>query len=379
MNRTIPLDFSYLKRRIQASKRSYKQLSKEEKAKYKEESAILLAQVKEEKQKYVEDLKTGVGTSYYLLKLRSNDEQPLKFNFDFTESQIEMAKKCINNYWEFPPPDFFDKFIESKVPLSKQLHLELPKKEDVDKTQTTLISNKENKEKNQKLWEKEILMELINNNLSQYEKFEQQLERLKGTWVELNEFAQNFRNFIILHNTKLYNYTFNCDNNWYNSFSDIFEPNPEYRVFYLKPPSEDKQTLNNKIVKDQSCVLLLFEPFNTRSAKLNGIAFYITFDIIDKNNNIVLDNYCLNNFFTSYQYDLMLPNEEYYIVFKNGIAPAGYNLQLFSDHQIENMSYNNYLVKFNGYESKSFKSEHPRINKLNFCLLMKLMIIVSYI
>ena len=118
-------------------------------------------------------------------------------------------------------------------------------------------------------------------------------------------------------------------------------------------------------------MLIVFEPNIDKILHLNDINFYIIIDIKDFNGNIIMENLTLTSFFSSFQIDCLNPIKEYFIIIKSSLCPFGYHLSLYSDHSIENYSYNNYMKKFKNYTSYPLKIEHNSMEKNKYLVLMR--------
>ena len=354
------LDFSDLKMKIQQAKVNYKELTREEKKNYIHGIMELKAKQKEEKNRRIEELKLP-GKSIHLIKVKNDSYKAPELNFivEYENEQIEMAKKCILSKWEFPPSNFFDLHFErkhSKFPDLYDEFLKLP-----NKPQSSNHS-----------WNKETYMQLISNE--QFLNDQNPLKKFDGAWLEYQEFLTLFNKFIILHNPKLYKTQLKLDNNWYNFNTDVYEPNLDYQVIYLLPISNissDYINYNNKINKQNSSLLILFEPNVDKLLRLNDNNLYLIFDLIDGQGNIIIQDYILTSFYFSTQIDVLSPAKEYFIIFKSIICPFGYHLSLYSDHGIETLSNNQYLKKFRNYYSYPLKIDHTPMEKNKYFLLMR--------
>jgi hypothetical protein len=366
MIRTKLLDFSDLKMKIQQAKVNYKELSREEKKNYIQGIMELKAKQKEEKLKRIEDLKLkGKKITFVKIKNESSNSQSLTFILEYSNEEIEMAKKCLLNKWEFPPPSFFEHYFQQKHTNFPDLYddyLKSPKKS------TTINSG----------WNKETYLQLIGNE--QFSNEQEPLQKFAGAWVDYEEFKSLFKKFIVLHNPKFYRTQIKLDDNWYNYVNDVYEPNPDFQVFNILPitnTSTDYLSNNNKLNKLNSCLLILFEPNIDKNLQLIDIPFYIIMDLLDNQGNSIIENINLTSFYHAYQIDTLSPTKEYFLVIKSLISPFGYHLSLFSDHGIETLSYNNYLKRIRNYYSYSLRIEHSSIEKNKYFLLMRAVFKVS--
>ena len=370
MKRTKPLDFSDLKMKVQQAKVSYKQLTKEEKKLYIQNLMELKSKQKEEKNKRIEELKMP-GDKIFLLKIKNDSLNSPKINFSlpYSYDEIEMAKKCLFYKWDFPPVNFFE---QNNNRLSKSQFPQLY--EDFILSAPTKANNS--------FWNKELYLQITASIDYTNHHETNPLQRGSGEWINLEDFKSLFKEFIVLHNPKFYRSNLKLDNNWYNYNADSFEINPEYQVFHLNVPSHNDNQLkyhNNKITKEYSCFLMLFEPNIDKNLLLNDINLYIIFDLIEYNGEVIYENLHLTSFHSTIQIDTLDPNKEYFILIKSFLTPLGYHLSLYSDHLIDNMSYNNYLKKFRNYANYTFKIDHSALEKNKYFLMMRTALTITKI
>lgn len=371
MKRLKPVDFSDLRKKIQDAKVSYKQLSKEAKKHYIQNLKDLKIKQKEEKVKRLEELKKP-GKNFYLIKIKNNvvdrRSQALAFSLPFNNEEIEMAKKCMLNSWKYPPPEFFnDTYID--VSNDRDLNNSTLSDDHHKAKQGDFISS---------LWTKEFYSkQILNDEIEIFKDFKEPLTRQSGEWLDIKDFSNIFKYFIVLHNPKFYPYSITVDNSWQNFNCDIYQPSLAQTIFYLSPNNNLNFNSNNKLTNQKSCVMILFEP-NTNNPndypnRYSDVNFYLNFDLYDINGISLLENdtICLNNLFSVFQFDDLNLDGEYFLILRGYIAPFGYHLKIFSDHCLESMSYNNYLKKFFGYECHNFNISIPPLEENKFSVLAR--------
>lgn len=382
---------------------SYKQLNKDQKLIYKKNLSELKLKQREEKNRRIEELKT-TGSKHCYIKMLSGCFGDTRYNFiiPFTDEEIEMAKVCMLNSWDFPPPTFFDKFFvypsERKTLLAesglnsnqiespklsimkspnKTTHIpeinqsEYPLK--TERIDESVISMEEHKKKNLMTgWSKETYMQLINNNLEIYLKsYEEPLKREKGKWIKIDEFFNLMNHYIVLHNPKFYLNSLTIDNNWHNYKTDIYEIPKENKIFLLTH-NENYNNNNSKSIADGTSFLILFQSNSCENDEFSIQNSYIIFDLLEKNGTIIQKGKKLKDHYSSYQFDLLNKNQDYIIMITHEMCPFGYSLQLFTDHQIEAMSFQEYNKKYKGYLDSHFKADHPAVTKDGYYLIMRL-------
>ena len=296
MQRLKPLDFSDIKKIIKEAKSPgvYKQLSKEEKKQYMTNLLELKNKQKELKNKRIEEIKKQ-GRKYNFIKIKSstNGIPKLDFYIPFSEGQILISKKCLENKWQFPPPSYYDNDIKDSLDIPSIINvnnelknisaenkndennlnrnerildkykternklevieesfkasrkniresiMNSPKKDLKDSKNIinpiNLNINGSNGKTNKTPagWNKDVFMNIINYNLEQYENGVEPLVKYNGgTWLNYQDFKKTFNFFILLHNPKSFKNYLNCDNTWVFN-NDMFETNGFYSVIYL--------------------------------------------------------------------------------------------------------------------------------------------------
>ena len=281
----------------------------------------------------------------------------------YTEEEITMAKKCILNNWNYPPPDFFNKYFK-KYEMNE---LEEESKEKNDKKKKKKISSLD--------FTKENYIQLIGDEISKYsmEDIKDPLNKSEGgSWINFSDFNFLFNTFLVLYNPKniFKGGDISVDDNWLDYKLDCFELKDDFTVIKL-----NKENIEQKD-KKYNC-FIIFEPNNDRSLPgKDKIDNYIILDLFDEENNQISKNITMNRFYSTHVIENLNGNNSYYIIIKGGIYHFGFYLQFYSEaHSIENMSYQNYLSQILDYKIINFKFEHPYISNENFYLLTRLHII----
>jgi len=122
MQRLTPLDFSDIIKLGQEGRTPgiYKQLSKEDKKKYLENLLEVKTKQRDIKNKRIEDIKKE-GRRYNFIKLKNNTIGIPKLDFfiPYTDKEIFMTKKCLENKWDFPPPSYYENYENNNRDLSE--------------------------------------------------------------------------------------------------------------------------------------------------------------------------------------------------------------------------------------------------------------------
>ena len=366
MTRLKILDFEDLKRNLNANNVIYKQLSPIEKREFFKKRKILKSKQLEIKNQRIKDIQKE-GKPFFIIKIKSDciNQYNMESCISYTEDEIYMAKKCILNKWNYPPPNFFNKYFRKYE----------------DNNDDIIDEEKSGKKKKKKIssldFTRENYIQLIGEEeLLKYENKENIKEPINklegGIWINFSDFNFLFNTFLILYNPKnvFEGGNISIDNNWLDYKLDSYELKDEYTVIKLNNENiENKQKIYN--------CFIVFEPNNDKTLlSKDKIDNYIIFDLLDNKNNIISKNIVMNRFYSTYIIPNLNGNISYYIIIKGGIFQFGFYLQFYSEaHLIENMSYQNYLNQILDYKIINFKFEHPYISNENFYLLTRLHII----
>ena len=369
MTRLKVLDFEDLKKNLNANNVVFKQLSAIEKREFFKKRKILKAKQLEIKNQRIQEIQKE-GKPFLIIKIKSECKNKYKIEngISFTEDEIYMAKKCILNKWNYPPPEFFNKFFKKYEAIENENEIEEETKEKSEKKKKKKISSLDFTRENyiQLIGEEEI-SKYNNENIK-----EPLIISDGGNWLNFSDFNFLFNSFLILYNPKnlFSGGKISVDDNWLDYKIDCFELKDDFSVIKL-----NKENIENK-EKIYNC-FIIFEPNNDRSLQgKDKIDNYIIFDLLDENNNIISSNITMNRFYSTYIIQNLKGNLSYYIIIKGGIYHFGFYLQFYSEaHLIENMSYQNYLSQILDYKIINFKFEHPFISNENFYLLTRLHII----
>ena len=435
MDRLKPIDFSDLKALLKNFNKNnvFKQLSKEEKKDY----IINLKKIKEQqkmlKAKRIENLKLN-GEQYYAMKIENKGIDKTDYNAKYEEVEIQMAKKCFLNKWEFPPMEYLDeRYAEKK---KKQEELEKNKENEIreKKVKKTRIQEKQlanknevntnnidkekekeiniNKEKEKgkeekdveqkekRTWSKEIYMQLIDNNVDQFKESKDPIKRIEGSWIESSSFFNLFDSFLVLYNPAKYNTTFDWDNYWYET-SDILSPKEENSVLYFKkinliekeenPKENEKKDKKEKdkdktertskeiVIKNKipcNYLVIMYETISDKNNKLRNHPYKINFKFIKKEDKIETGKVIkINSFYGCECIDGLEEDSEYFLIFDGGIYPEGFYVQIISDFSITPLSWQNFLNNHLGYNKQSFHVEHNALEKNEIYVLLRVSIL----
>ena len=436
MDRLQPIDFSDLKAMLKNFNKNnvFKQLNKEEKKDY----IINLKKIKEQqkmlKAKRIENLKLQ-GNQYYAFKIQNKSIDKTNYNSKYSETEIQMAKKCLLNKWEFPPMEYLDERYEEKKKIERekeekeQMEIEEKKKKKTIKSpekkmtkkieintierekekekekekenNTVKDKEKEEKEKEEdkkekRTWSKEIYLQLIDNNIDQYKESITPIERTEGSWIESNPFFNIFDNFLVLYNPSKYNTTFDWDNYWYET-SDILTPKDENAVLHLKKitliektESVNTNTKNDKkdkserhskeiVIKNKipcNYIVIMYEAISDKNNKLRNFPYKINFRFVKKDEKIEGGKIIkINSFYGSERIEGLEEDSEYFLIFEGGIFPEGFYIQVISDFSINPLNWQNFLNNHLGYNKHTFHVEHNALEKNEIYVLLRVSII----
>ena len=399
MNRLNYLDFSDLKKDLDDKKVEFKRLPPEQKNQYIIDRKKLKIKKLEEKKQRIQTLKKS-GINYNLIQIVNETEGLPKLNYfeEYSSEKVELAKKCLLNRWEFPPPSIFEKEFLIAAEEQKKLRNLKNLEDKIVIPYKTKNENKKNKAIGLFSWTREMYEELIGGNeaLNMYKnnvKIPKKSKIENGGWVTYEEICKRFNKLIIIMNTKLcYKENLYVDNTWNNYKTDEFHPSEDNAVFLLvktsieelssgdddingkkklskkkesvklKKEEEEKTQSDVSILSEQrnnnpNCsILIIFEPLNEEflpNKKIKEIFYpYISLDLCEKDTNIqIKKNIILSNFYSVFYYPYLAKEKEYYIKINSGLTPFGYNFQIFSDfYKIQHISINSFLKYFYGFQ-----------------------------
>lgn len=415
MNRLKPIDFSDLKDMIKQLNTTYvfKQLSREEKKIYLENLKDIKQKQKTEKIKRIEELKLK-GFSFKCIKIRNFSVEEPKFYIPYADEEIEMTKKCLLNNWEFPPIEFLNQIYEDKIKFDLQdLPPSSPKKRASILMAKNTSSQSPNKntgltktflgEKNKqsgnvvnftqmhnqidnertdlsvlgrdpRTWSRDVYMQLVNNDLQQFNKQIDPVIRPKGTWVSPEEFFNCFNSFLLLGNPKMLRNCLDWDNNWYN-INDDFNIDESKKIIHFSL-NEDPN------IKMLPYIVIMFSANADKMNKFRDISYQINFTLLENNKetNInkqkVFSTFSLKSFYETKHFKLD-QTKEYLLKCEGGIYPNGFFLRIISDFKMEGLSEQTYLTQYLNYQKLTYKIEHNIIEKNTPHQLFRLLIQIN--
>ena len=430
MDRLQPIDFSDLKQMLKDFNKNnvFKQLNREEKKDYISNLKKIKEQQKMLKAQRIENLKLK-GEQYYAVKIQNNGIEKMNYISKHGENEIQMAKKCLLNKWQFPPMEYLDeryvekkKIEEEKIKKEKMALLEekkrkktmkKPEKKHTKKIELNALhekekennekeKEKENETKEKRTWSKEIYMQLIENNVEQYKESLTPIKRNEGVWVESGPFFNIFNNFLILYNPSKYNTVFDWDNYWYET-SDIFTPKDENAILHLKkinliekaeiinqsPKNEknEKKEKNDKTERQSkeieiknkipcNYIVIMYETISDKNNKLRNFPYKINFKFIKKEEKIENAKLIkINSFYGSERIQNLEEDSEYFLILDGGIFPQGFYVQVISDFAITPLNWQNFLSNHLGYNKQSFHVEYNALEKNEIYVLLRVAII----
>jgi len=435
MERLKFLDFSYLKKDLQDKKVEFKRLPLDQKKKYLLDRKQLKLEKLGEKKRRIQSLKES-GNNYNLIHVINQTFGIPKLNYfsEYSSENVELAKKCLLNGWEFPPPSIFEKEFLIAEEEQKKLRTLQNFEDKVIPTKT-----KKEKDKNKPIglfsWTREMYEELIGGKdaLSIYLTNTKVPKRSKiqdGGWITFEDICKRFNKLLIVQNTKFcYKENLYVDNTWSNYKIDEFHPSEDNNIFLLvkalveellsqeeinkinmalKNENKNKKSVSKKKDKDKnkkgeeekndtdistmsdqknnspnSSILIIFEPLNEEflpNKKINEIYYpYISIDLCEKDTNIqIKKNIILNKFYSVFYYQYLSKEKEYYIKINSGLTPFGYNLQIFSEfYKIQHISKNNFLKHFHGFQEFNGVTGIPAIEKNKNYMFAKISFVIK--
>ena len=396
LKRTKKINFNDLKKENEDSKLEFKQLDANKKKEYVTKRMEIKKRHKEERIERIKELKESHENEYILYKLNSNcynlPNDFESFNL-YDDKEISMARKCLVNGWNYPPIEFFTFDVMPEIDPNLLLSLK-------DQMNEKVIEYKRNKmnvlnygwtlSNYKELTEEDYLEEknldkdkiLITRNSSEKE----------GSWFN-NDIIQRYfdQAVIVLNGENLYNNKIVCDNSYHDYLTDVYEPNEEYRAFYISPDNtknendinekKNEENNNNTNYKDDNYNLeIIFEPYIEQLYKQKQpkvyLMPYINIDIYEcETQNKIFSKITLNNFYSYFYSNIFEKSKNYYITITSGYFPMGYNFILISDgFKIENMTRNKIYQQILKYKTQEINIDFPSIEKNKIWLFGKILI-----
>lgn len=216
-----------------------------------------------------------------------------------------------------------------------------------------------------------------NNNLSKNKKDIKNKKNLSETLISNSQINTllNDINFNFLP-SEVYNTTDKEGSNDNNTDKNFSYSSTNKLIESLKDYTSDGKFFTNKINPENSSLLIQLQIKDEVSLNINNLGIF--FELCSVENPLKpLYALRLKNNFSSYQLDTLNKNNEYYLIMKNGVFPCGYTLDLFSDHKLTLMSYEEYLVEAFRYYKKDVFCNYDFLTKGVFVHLRKFIIIID--
>lgn len=123
-----------------------------------------------------------------------------------------------------------------------------------------------------------------------------------------------------------------------------------------------------------SCINIVFEPNTSNSYLFSEMKFYIIFDLISFSGRKLFSGVKLTGHYSTFQFDEIIFEQDYYLVITGGLHPFGYNLRIMSDHLVETITNFNYIRRINNLNSYPVGINYPILEKNRIFLLAKIKI-----
>ena len=363
--RLRPLDFSDLREESKdLNKTPFKQLTKQEKKTYFEKQRELKTSIRQKKEELINTYK-GLGPKHKLFKITSsavnviNEIKP----FNFSDYEIEMAKKCLLNMWNFPPPEYFhDSFKQIEYGKLKQGEDEAKK-----------IQEYKNKGNNFFIWSAELYQDIVKD----FKMFEQEaLEptKQKGKWIDSSEIGSYFDTLIILVNPLMFDTSEELESLWtdYKEKDYTYKDNTMYRI-YSDYNEDDIQKENrlNKVSLMKGSLFFSFEFLTEKEVFDYNYVPYIRYSLIQEHDQKEVSEGKLNLHSPNFQFDELNLKYTYYLMFNSIMAPLGFNLTLKSTVHIQPMKKTEFFNQQKQWNSFDFILQHPNLKTNQNYLLGK--------
>ena len=362
MKRLKPIYFGDMKLDIKVK---YKQMSPEEKVVYLDQIKDLRKKQKKEKENRIKQY-LDIGTNFLCIKFTNesstnNNKKAYEIETLYNLREIEAAKFCIKNNFDFPPENYFENtFIpklskdeetgeinfwtknfyhkllknhfkieeeEKRLMYEEEKKLEKMKKEEEARSKGAIyIPSYEEENNNEKKYKDHFL---FNEFEEKSANFNEELNKIvetniPGTWMRFENFKECFDNFILFKNMEELKNQIVVDNIWYNYDKDIFEEKEASRIIHLTKIENNEIKIKNNdsiVCLQESELYIIFEPNSEKSkksvsselpyetneetkkgSKFNDIIYSITIIIYEVDSATKkasqLNSYSLNNYFS---------------------------------------------------------------------------------
>lgn len=190
-----------------------------------------------------------------------------------------------------------------------------------------------------------------------------------GVWLNYPEFKKYFNSCVFFFNPKMFKNILNLDNNWNYNY-DCYEFNYNFSIIYLH--LDDADIPNHFFKNNLSSLFIVFEPNDSNCENTLEIDYYADFDLVDSSTGkIIREKIHLTNFYSNIFIEEMDCRKSYFLILKSFMTPFGFNLTLFSDHNMEYMNYDTYIKNFANFVSQKFNMDYLLIEKNKNYLLGK--------
>ena len=322
----------------------------------------------------------------------TKDEETGEINF-WTKN---FYHKLLKNYFKV-------KEEEQRLIIEEEKKLEnLKKEEEAKKMGVVYVPSYEDNNDDKKLKDHFLLNEFEEKSVTFNEDLNKIIENIiPGTWMRFDIFKDCFNNFILFKNMDEFKSQLTIDNIWYNYDKDIYEYKESSRIVHLtkieNSENSVKNSENNSCLKESE-LYIIFEPNSEKNRKsvsselpyeineetkkknkYNDISFSLTIIIyeidIDNKKATELTSYSMKNYFSILNLNLSKisknpETKEYFINIQGDLCPFGYHLHYLSNkYNIENYTYNQFLINFKNFIEKKINIIHPILPKSEFYLI----------
>ena len=323
----------------------------------------------------------------------TKDEETGEINF-WTKN---FYHKLLKNYFKV-------KEAEQRLIIEEEKKLEkLKKEEEATKMGIVYVPSYEDNIDDNKLKDHFLFNEFEEKSIGFNEELNKIIENIiPGTWMRFDIFKGCFNNFILFKNMDEFKNQLTIDNIWYNYDKDIYEEKESSRIVHLtKIENSDNSVKTNNDINsclEESELYIIFEPNSEKNKKsvsselpyeiteetkkknkYNDISFSLTIIIyeIDTNNKKAteLTSYSMKNYFSILNINISKisknpETKEYFINIQGDLCPFGYHLHYLSNmYNIENYTFNQFLINFKNFIEKKINIIHPILPKSEFYLI----------
>lgn len=185
------------------------------------------------------------------------------------------------------------------------------------------------------------------------------MKDIYSEWIGFNKFLIFFDKMIFLSTPKAFlnesrfDFAFNKDN------SHIVK-----NIVYKLSPNIDNNT-------QSSSLIIIFESYSSYEPYDLSHKPSIYLSIFSLKSTNFLIPITLKGFYDSIEIPSLINNEEYFIIIESSLCQYGFYLTILSNHNLVNIPYSEYLLKYRNFSNFSYEIDLPAINNNSYYVIFK--------